>query len=172
MPIWLAFVLYLITAVGVLGAGLTLLVSPSSFRRITDRIGQLDRFSAPNPGWKPGLDLQWRIMGGILAGGALPMLWPVIRAAFFGVHRLPPPASTTPEQQPAGWYALGIGVAIIASGIFMMVRPESAARWAVSTLPHREFTPEQVRRGLLPIRIFGAVLVVAGLTAVALALVG
>jgi uncharacterized protein YjeT (DUF2065 family) len=162
----LVLALYLVTTLCLLVAGLTILFSPSAFRRITDRIARLDRFSTAKPDWNPGLNLQWRIMGGIVAGGALLMLWPVIRVVFFGVRHLPPAAA--PGGGP-GWYELAVGVAVVASGIFATLRP-SVARWAVSTLPHREFTPEQVRRGFWPIRVSGVVLVVVGLTPVAFAL--
>jgi uncharacterized protein YjeT (DUF2065 family) len=109
----LVLALYLVTTLCLLVAGLTILFSPSAFRRITDRIARLDRFSTAKPDWNPGLNLQWRIMGGIVAGGALLMLWPVIRVVFFGVRHLPPAAAPGGglggTNLPSAWQSLPRG---------------------------------------------------------------
>jgi hypothetical protein len=163
---WLIFGIYLFTVVGGLVLGLFILISPSKFRELGDRLGRADRFSTRNPDWKPGLELQWRLMGAAVAGGAILMLAPVIRAALFHHKAIKPVVTANPPQQPGpDWYSLGMSIVIVLVGAYTHLWPEKVARWAATTMPHRKFSNETVQRGLWPIRIGGAVMGLAGIWA-------
>jgi len=162
----MVFLIYLVVAGCGLVGGLIMAVSPSKFRRITNRIGGFDRFSLPNPDWRPGIEVQRRAAGAIIAAVALLMLWPAIRMVVFG--RVPTaftvPAPVHPARGP-DWYSLGVGVVVLVSGIYAALCPSRVARWAASTMPNRKFTDHSVQKAVWGIRIGGGLAILASLSA-------
>lgn len=166
MPMWLIFGIYLLTAVGGLVLGLFIVISPSKFREFADRAGRADRLSTRNPDWKPGLELQWRLMGAASAGVAILMLVPLIRVAFLHSKAANCTLPAPPAQHPGSdSYSLGIYTLIVLVGAYTYLWPENVAAWAARTQPHRKFSNETLQRGLRPIRIGGAVMGIAGILA-------
>ena len=166
MPIWLALAIGFLVFGGAFVLCGFILLWPSKFRDLGDRLGGWDRISIRNPEWKPGLDIEWRgsaAIGMVLSGFALIMM-------VHGVlchphpsfqHVVTPPA---PHQGP-DWYSLGIGTVMTLLGVYIFVWPKTIIRWATWTMRHRRFGNEVFQKPTWPIRIAAIVLILAAVQA-------
>ncbi len=167
MSDWVIYGLYSLGAVGILVSGLLMFLVPAEFIKLTDRIGGANKWSRPNPEWKPGSYVQWRLAGLGLAAMAILMLKPLILAVFgsspvIGHTR----SGGTQAASSPDWLALGIGVVMILGGAYTLIRPELLLQWGRTRLPHRVFAEDAVRKGRPGVRIMGGVAVVAGAFAI------
>ena len=147
-------------------SGLVILISPSRYRNWRDKFGRLDRMSTRNPDWKPGLELAPRSFGAVLVVFSLYLLTIIIRAILFHTHTSVQPHPGKPSAPPMhNWYSYVMETALTLAGVYALVKPEVVIRWARSTRPDRTFDDESIRKSLWAMRIGGAILVLAALSA-------
>ena len=167
MPGWLVLAIGFLAFGGGFVLCVIILLWPSKFRDVSDRLGGWDRISVPNPEWKPGRDLEMRGAAAIGMVVSAFVLTLVIRAVFFHAHPayhhvVAPPA---PHQGP-DWYSLGMGVLMTLFGVYIFVWPKTMVRWAMWTMRHRRFGNEIFQKPTWPIRIAAVVWILAALQAV------
>lgn len=140
---------------------LLMLFSPRKAVQFKNWWTRADRFSRPNPEWKPKNEWGWRLAGlGLTAMGtyvlvliALHLEHPAAVAHAPLVHSVPPALSM--GWIAAGWLLLTNG-ALLVLGIFVIVKPRRCAslirnKWLADRLPVAATAAE-----LLLLRLLGA----------------
>lgn len=166
---WFIYGTYSVGVTGMLIFGLLMLLAPQKTIKLRDWMMRAERWSRPNPEWKPGYYLDMRFAGLALTVMAVLMIRPLLRA-FLGLPsghpRVPPQPGTPTTNIGPDWFALGIATVTVAGGIFCLVRPEAVARWCTQRLAHRIFDESALRKGIVGVRIMGGMAILAATWAI------
>lgn len=155
---------YLAGVAFLLSVGLLMATSPKRSRRFLDWLTRADRWSHPNPDWKPGLDLEGRI-----AGAAMSLLAIYMGASAISLVLGSPGVTRMPAEGVTGspdWGSLCFGVAMLASGLYLSLEPGPLLRWGISKMPHRIVLDETSSKWRKSIRFIGAMCIAIGAAAI------
>jgi hypothetical protein len=138
-----------------------MLVVPVRAIGITNRIAGSERAAEPNPRWRPGLLLGWRIGGlvGAFISGA--MMEPAIEALFSSSKIRWVLAGSRPGTGTGSLSLLG-EIALLGAGVYIAGRPQQFVRWIERRKPELRFSREAVSRSLPLARIMGALIALVG----------
>lgn len=146
----------------VLFNGVLMVINPRKHAQFADWLARSDGWSKPNPGWKPGPELEKRLAGLVaIAAGIFMLRFPIGWA--FHQRQL---SWTSRQPGPRGgfhWFEFGGAVTILGIGLCLITKPEVYARWMIRISPQRLYPGDFIKRSSRGIRIFGTMVVVLGI---------
>jgi hypothetical protein len=163
MPASVTNAAYAFWAAILLCLGLLMAVSPGRFLELQAWLSRTTKWLRPARERKPGL--QFRLAGlGIAAVGVM-LLRPVFYSAFGGWLAFSKSQAAAPETN---WYALGVGVALAAGGLYVVAEPRLVLRWTASRAHHVTLSADEGGGAVLAARLLGALVTAIGLLAMGL----
>jgi uncharacterized protein YjeT (DUF2065 family) len=109
--------------------GILMLVAPSKHRRFLFWFGRANSWSRPI-GKEPrrGLEIERRLAGLIMAAMGIYIAWDVVLNAEAGRKKLD--VGSTVSSPGVSFFSILIGLCLLVSGLFIIVRPQSVVQWS------------------------------------------
>jgi hypothetical protein len=168
MSDWMAYAVGVVFALFLWVNGALMLFDLKRFFALQDWLTRADRWgSKRDPNWTPEHVGQWRLagVGALIAGTVVAgmLLTPFVQ----------PPQPSEPAAPPDGYAASSmlLGFLLVSFGLWIVLRPASFVKWALSTRPDRVYPSIDFDRmgtkRLIGIRLFGLIFVLLGVTVIA-----
>ncbi|GEM_PF-4460419 len=147
--------------------GALMLASPPAFLRFGLWLGKLFRLNPPEVGWKPGLYLDWRLAGLVLASFGASVLKQAVRLA------LNPPSpgvvrSAYHSVQPTlGWLAPVGGLVMLTLGLYTLIHAPRLFRWMLKKAPIKVLGNASSFAGVIFFRLLGILWALGGIVGLA-----
>lgn len=149
---------YLLAAFVFLAVGLCLLISPSTYFALLDRMAQVDLWTRPGSSWDPKAP-RWRALGAAVTLFSLFMvLGPPLLAYFHAPEELR--KRIHPSDSGASWGALVVLLFFLALGVSFLTKPLAV----LDRVSPRKLSDEpDAQRHAYKVRIFGGLLLLISL---------